>query len=52
VGKAKRDVHFDMDGVGIDPEYGGAAEAGEHDAADWCKIARSAKSFEIARVRL
>jgi hypothetical protein len=51
VGQAEGNVHFDVNRVGIDPEYGGAAKAGEHDANDQCKIGRSTQSFEIARIR-
>jgi hypothetical protein len=50
VGKSKGDVHLYVDGVGVDPEDGGAAQAGKHDAIDQCKITRRSNSFEILRV--
>ena len=31
-GKSERDVHFDVDRIGIDAEDGCTAQAGEHDA--------------------
>ena len=37
VGQAERDVHLDVDRIGVDAEDGGTAQAGEHDAVLSCK---------------
>jgi hypothetical protein len=52
VGQTECDVYLDMYRIGLDPEYGGTAQAGEHDAAYRCKISCFSKSFEIGRVWL
>jgi len=52
VRKAESDIDFDLNGVGLNPEDGGTAQAGEHDA-DKCKnrcprlLADFSKDFDI-----
>ncbi len=46
-GQAERDVDFDVDGAGVDPEEGGGPEAGEHMRTGCKTAARTAAGSSV-----